>query len=62
MIQIFLQMEGVMVNIFLLVSVVLDHTRFSNSRDLRCALIIQLKTYFNVDKVARWGLSGSDMG
>ena len=54
MIQLFFQMESVMVNIFLLVSVLLDHTNITKSRDLHCALIIKLEIVFFVDKVSTW--------
>ena len=50
MIEFFFQTDGVMVNIFLLVSAILDQKRLINSIDQRCALSIQKKIC--IDKVA----------
>ena len=58
MVQLFFQMEGVMVNIFLLVSVLLDHTRLINSRDLKCTMGIELENPSLLMKLRH----GSDRG
>ena len=47
-----------MVHLFLLVSVLLHHTRLTNSRDLRCALSIQLENHSVLIKLR----PGSDRG
>ena len=54
MIQLFVQMEGVMVNIFLLVPDLLDHTRLTTSIYLHYALSIPLEKYIYVDEVVTW--------
>ena len=47
-----------MVCIFMLVSVLLDHTRLANARDLRCAQSIRLEKLLCVDKFATRERSG----
>ena len=61
MIHLFFTKVGVMVHLFMLVSVLLDHTRLSNLRDLHCVLNIRLENLC-VDKVETGGRSGSDQG
>ena len=51
-----------MVHLFLLVLVLLYHTRLTNSRDLRCALSIQLENSLCVDKFATMEGLGSKYG
>ena len=41
----------VMVHLFMLVSVLIDHTRLSNSIELHCTLNIRLEIYLCVDEV-----------
>ena len=63
MIQLFVQMEVFIVNIFLLISVILDHTRLANSRDLLWALSIQLEKISVLMKLQHgsdWGAIGDN--
>ena len=62
MIHIYFPKGLVMVHLFMLVLVLLDYTRLTNSRDLRFALYILLEIFICVDEVAIRDKPGKNRG